>query len=122
MAGVLDTAPGYRTAGPCTGAPRRGSPCNTLNAIWYGPWLVPLGYLIIKSRYFPKALGVLPIVGCAGYLGWLLTTFLAPDAPEGIGSALLAVAAIGEGSFVVWLVVKGVRLPAAPAASLSGRL
>jgi Domain of unknown function (DUF4386) len=95
---------------------------NTLNAIWYGPWLVPLGYLVIKSGYFPKALGVLPIIGCAGYLGGLLTTFLAPDAPAGIGSALLAVAAIGEGSFVVWLVVKGIRLPAAaPAAGLRGR-
>jgi hypothetical protein len=88
---------------------------NTLNALWYGPWLVPLGYLVIKSGYFPKALGVLQITGCFAYLGWLLTTFLAPDAPAGIGSALLAVAAIGEGAFVVWLVVKGIRLPAAAA-------
>lgn len=92
---------------------------NTINAIWYGPWLIPLGYLVIKSGYFPKALGVLPIIGCFGYLGWLLTTFLAPDAPAGIGSALLAVAGIGEGAFVVWLVVKGIRLPAAaPAHSI----
>jgi hypothetical protein len=81
---------------------------NTLNAIWYGPWLVPLGYLIIRSGYFPKALGALPIIACFAYLAWLLTTFLAPAAPAGIGSTLLAVAGIGEGSFVVWLVVKGV--------------
>jgi hypothetical protein len=86
---------------------------NTLNAIWYGPWLVPLGYLVIRSGYFPKALGVLPIIGCCGYLGWLLATFLAPDAPTGIGSTLLAVAAIGEGAFMVWLVVRGIRLPVA---------
>jgi hypothetical protein len=33
------------------------------------------------------------------------------------------VAAIGEGSFVLWLVVRSVRLPAtAPAARLPGRL
>jgi hypothetical protein len=86
---------------------------NTLNAIWYGPWLIPLGYLVIKSGYFPKVLGVLPIIGCFAYLGWLLTTFLAPDAPAVIGSALLAVAGIGEGAFVVWLAVRGIRLPAA---------
>jgi hypothetical protein len=89
---------------------------NTLNAIWYGPWVVPLAYLVIKSGYFPKALGVMQIIGCVGYLGWLLVTFLAPDAPAAIGSALLAVAAIGEGAFLVWLVVRGGRLPAtAPA-------
>ncbi len=67
----------------------------------------------LKSGYFPKSLGALPIIGCFAYLGWLLKTFLAPDAPAGIGSALLVVAGIGEGAFIVWLVVKGVRLPAA---------
>ena len=92
---------------------------NTANAIWCGPWLIPLGYLVIKSKYFPKALGVLPIIGCFAYFGWLLTTFLAPDAPSGIGSTLLAVAGIGEGAFVLWLVVRGIRLPAAaPAHSI----
>src|SRR5262249_46204682 len=81
---------------------------NTLNAIWYGPWLVPLGDLIIRSGYFPKALGVLPIIPCVPYLPWPPRPFLAPPAPAGIGSTLLAVAGIGEGAFVVWLVVKGV--------------
>ena len=47
-------------------------------------------------------------------------TFLAPDAPASIGSALLVVAGVGEGAFIVWLVVKGVRLPAtAPARSIT---
>jgi Domain of unknown function (DUF4386) len=83
----------------------------TLNAIWYGPWLVPLGYLVIRSGYFPKALGVLPIIGCFGYLARLFTTFLAPDAPAAIGALFLAVGAIGELSFVAWLLAKGVRSP-----------
>ena len=83
----------------------------TLNAIWYGPWLVPLGYLVIKSGWFPKAVGVLPIVGCFGYLAALFTRFLAPDAPADIGSLFFTVGAIGELSFVAWLVVRGVRIP-----------
>jgi hypothetical protein len=82
----------------------------TLNGIWYGPWLVPLGYLAIKSGYFPKVLGVLPVIGCFGYLARLFTTFLAPDALAGVGSLALAVGAIGELSFVAWLLVRGVNL------------
>jgi hypothetical protein len=85
---------------------------NILNAVWNGPWLLPLAYLVIKSGYFPKALGVLQVVGCLGHLGWMLVTFLASDAPDGLSSAFM-IAAAGEGAFLLWLLVRGVRLPAA---------
>jgi Domain of unknown function (DUF4386) len=86
---------------------------NTLNHIWFGPWLVPLAYLVIRSGCFPKALGVLQVIGCFGYLGWLFTTFLAPGAPAGLISAFLAVAVLGEAPFVLWLAVMGIRVPTA---------
>ena len=85
---------------------------NTLNAIWYGPWLVPLAYLVINSGFFPRGLGYLQLTACVAYLGWLLVTFLAPAAPGFVGSGLLTVAGLGEGAFVVWFAVKGLRRPA----------
>ncbi len=48
--------------------------------IFFGLWLVPLGYLAYKSAgWFPKWLGVLLIVGGVCYLVDLLAQFLVPD-------------------------------------------
>jgi hypothetical protein len=49
-----------------------------ISAMFWGLWLLTLGYLVIKSGYFPKVLGVLLIIGGAGYLADLFIRFLAP--------------------------------------------
>ena len=46
--------------------------------IFFGLWLVPLGYLAFKSRMFPTALSVVLIVGGICYLVDLLAAFLLP--------------------------------------------
>jgi hypothetical protein len=47
--------------------------------IFFGLWLVPLGYLAYRSRMFPKVLGAVLIVGGVSYLADMLAAFLAPD-------------------------------------------
>ncbi len=48
--------------------------------IFFGLWLVPLGYLAYRSSgMFPKWLGVLLILGGVCYLVDLLAAFLVPD-------------------------------------------
>ena len=47
--------------------------------IFFGLWLVPLGYLAYKSGMFPKALGVVLIVAGVSYLVDMLAAFLVPD-------------------------------------------
>jgi hypothetical protein len=47
--------------------------------IFFGLWLAPLGYLVYKSGLFPKALGVVLIVGAACYLLDVVALFLVPD-------------------------------------------
>ena len=34
--------------------------------VFFGAWLVPLGYLVIKSGLFPKVLSVLLATACVG--------------------------------------------------------
>src|SRR3982074_860481 len=80
--------------------------------IFFGLWLVPLGDLAYKSGMFPKALGVVLIVGGVCYLVDLLLAFLAPD--FGLGQQIHAylvipTTAIAEISMVTYLLVVGVR-------------
>lgn len=78
--------------------------------IFFGLWLLPLGYLVVRSGWFPKAIGLLLIVGCFGYLADTFVQFLAPSVADGIEAFVVVPAAIGELSFVGWLLVKGVRV------------
>ena len=86
--------------------------------IFFGLWLVPLGYLAFISRLFPKALGVLLVVGGGCYLVDLLALFLVPDFSQTINTLVVIPSAIAEVSMVLYLLVNGVRTqqPGAPRA------
>jgi hypothetical protein len=86
--------------------------------VFFALWLVPLGYLVIRSGYFPAALGVALIVGCAGYLAGVFTDVLVPTAGDSILIFSL-VGALPEVAFLVWLLAKGVRVPATEHAARS---
>jgi hypothetical protein len=76
--------------------------------IFWGLWLLPLGYLVYKSGFFPRILGVLLMIGCFGYLIDFLQYFLFPNY-EVITYPGLAVATIAEFSLCGWLLIKGVK-------------
>lgn len=78
---------------------------------YFGLWLLPLGYLVYRSDYFPKAMGVLVVVGCCGHLVDVFTRLLAPDLGAAISPFALTPAAVAEISFIAWLLVKSVRVP-----------
>ena len=79
--------------------------------IFFGLWLVPLGYLAYKSGMFPRALGVVLIAAGAFYLTEVLAAFLAPDLAKQIHPFLIIVPAVAEIWMVVYLLVWGVRTP-----------
>jgi Domain of unknown function (DUF4386) len=80
--------------------------------IFFGLWLLPLGYLVYRSGYFPRALGVVLIAGCFGYLIDTFTHFLVPGVASSLEPIVVAPAAIGELGLVAWLLLKGVKTPA----------
>lgn len=77
--------------------------------IFFGGWLLPLGYLVFKSGYVPRIIGVLLMIGCCGYLLDVFVSFLFPSY-DVITFPGLAVATIAEFLFPVWLLVKGVTV------------
>jgi hypothetical protein len=67
-----------------------------------------LGYLIFKSGYFPKVLGVLFIAAGVGYLFDSFALLLSP-AYETTPGIIQATIAIAEMAFPLWLLIKGVN-------------
>ncbi len=80
--------------------------------IFFGLWLVPLGYLAYRSGMFPKALGVVLIVGGVSYLVDMLAAFLVPDVGAQIHGFLAIPPTIAEIWTLGYLLVRGVKLPA----------
>ena len=74
--------------------------------IFWGLWLFPMGYLIYKSNYIPKFIGVLLMIGCFGYFVDSFIFFLYPD----FGIMFSAFLFIGEVALPLWLVFKGINV------------
>lgn len=79
--------------------------------ILFGLWLMPLGYLGVKSAMFPKALGVALVVGGGGYLADTLAAIVAPELTAAIHPLAALLGIIAEVSMLAFLLVKGVRSP-----------
>jgi len=82
--------------------------------VFFGLHVFVLGYLILKSSYIPRVLGVLLIVASIGYQINSFATFLLPNIANSAG-ILLAVtimpAIIAEFSLTIWLLFKGRKIP-----------
>jgi hypothetical protein len=71
-------------------------------------WLLPLGYLVLKSGFLPRILGILLIVDGFAMLIWFLQFFFFPGY-QVISTLCLAEGFIAEGSLCLWLLIKGVK-------------
>jgi Domain of unknown function (DUF4386) len=74
--------------------------------IFWGLWLFPMGYLVFKSGFLPRILGILLMIGCAGYLVQSFATFLLPDFQVNIALFTFW----GEVLFPLWLLIRGVNV------------
>ena len=81
---------------------------NIIAEIFWGLWLIPLGLLVYKSGFIPKALGVLLMIGCFGHLISFLSIFLFP----GYNAILIPIGytlMFGEVPVFLFLLIKGVK-------------
>ncbi|MFA9445958.1 DUF4386 domain-containing protein [Egicoccus sp. AB-alg6-2] len=82
-----------------------------LAGIFFGLWLLPLGYLAHRSGLFPRSLGVLLVVAGGSWIVDTLVGFIAPDLPA-LAHTMLTAPTIAEFWLVLYLLVKGVRTSA----------
>lgn len=79
-----------------------------LSQIFWGLWLFPFGYLVFKSGFLPKLLGILLMAGCFGYLITFFGGFLYPGFDETIISDIVGYPApLGEIGICLWLLIMG---------------
>ena len=78
--------------------------------IFFGMECLVVGYLIFRSGYFPKALGVLMQVAGVCYLTNSFSLILAPTLASRLSLVILLPPFVAELSLALWLLVKGVDL------------
>ena len=81
----------------------------SIGGLFFGLWLIPMGYVVVKSRVMPVALGWLLMAGGVAYVISTYLTQLVPDAPTAIDSLLVGVATVGEFWIIGYLLIFGVR-------------
>ena len=78
--------------------------------LFFGFHLAVLGYLIFKSGYFPRILGVVMVFAALGYLIDAYGNILYPNYTETFGLVAGVGALFGELPFFLWLAIKGVNV------------
>lgn len=82
-----------------------------IGLIFFGIVCLLEGYLIFKSGYFPKTLGILMQVAGLCYLTNSFTLILAPKLANIMFPVILIPPLIAELSLCLWLIFKGVNMP-----------
>jgi hypothetical protein len=78
--------------------------------IFFSAWLFPLGYLVFKSGFLPRILGIVLMVECFGWLMYPIQFFFFP------GNVVMtylssAIGFIGEFGLTLWLLIMGAKDP-----------
>jgi hypothetical protein len=74
--------------------------------IFFSIHLMLLGYLVIKSGYINRMMGVVLIICGLGYLTDALKPFLFPN----LNSSFITITFFGELIFMLWLLIKGYKI------------
>lgn len=79
-----------------------------LSQVFWGLWLFPFGYLVYKSGFLPKVLGILLMAGCFGYLIKFVGGFLYSDFYDTTFASIVGKpASLGEIGICLWLLIMG---------------
>lgn len=76
-------------------------------SVFFGLWLIPMGFLVLRSAWMPRLMGWLLMVGGVGYVLNTFIVYLFPDAAS--IAAVLVWPTVSEFWMAGYLLVKGVR-------------
>ena len=79
--------------------------------IFWTPYFLSIGLLIIRSRFLPKIFGILLMIMSIGFALNVFTKFLIPQFYPAIFTQLaMSLGALGELPTMLWLLIKGAKV------------
>ena len=89
---------------------------NGINQLFWGLWLLPFGWLVVRSRFLPRWLGCWLLLDGIAWVVVGVTWFFAPDSTDALFRYFQPVF-LAELAAMLWLLIVGVReLPVAATA------
>lgn len=79
-----------------------------VGGLFFGLWLIPMGLLVVQSRWMPRPLGWILTAGGVAYVISVFVTYVVP-APGFVAEALAMLATVGEFWMMGYLLIFGVR-------------
>src|SRR5215469_6312094 len=80
-----------------------------IQQVIYAGYLLAAGYLVFRSTFLPRTVGVLLAIGGLCYLTYSFATFLAPGFAAHLVPYIQLPSGVGELSLCLWLLVMGVN-------------
>jgi hypothetical protein len=77
--------------------------------MYWGLWLLPLGVLTYRSGFLPRLLGALVFIAGCAYVIDSLAYYLLPEHARLIANLSVLPQGLGEGGFMFYTLIKGVR-------------
>jgi len=105
LTALLDA--GQLQPGDAFGLLRREEQLIQLATIFWGLWMMPLGWLSWRAGLVPKAIGLGLVAGGFGYLSGFVLPVLAVVPPPAVAGVLMGVTLVSEFAFMGWLIVRG---------------
>ncbi len=81
----------------------------SINTVFFSFYGLAIAYLVYRSTFLPRAIGVLLAIGALCYLTYSFATLLAPDFAHHLVPYIQVPSLVGEGSFSLWLLIAGVN-------------
>lgn len=82
--------------------------CILVSELFWGLWLFPFGYLVFRSGFLPKILGILLMIGCFSYLITFFGETLFPH--HAIPDFVMWPVGVAEIATCLWLLIIGARI------------
>ena len=90
----------------------RDGPEFKVGMVFFGLQIASVGYLILRSGLVPRIIGGVLVAGGSSYIISSFATFVAPAVGARLSPLVIPIAILGEGSLTLWLLFKGVNVPA----------